>query len=437
MAAVRMSVACIAGIRPNFIKLAPIIKEFQHSKLKLTLIHTGQHYDYEMSRQFFLELGLPDPDVNLEVGAGSQAYQVAETMIRLEKRLEANRPSFVIVAGDGNPTLGAALAASKLRIPVCHLEAGLRSYDYEMPEELNRRVTDHVSTILIAPTEIATTNLRQEGFRRERILRAGDTMVDVLNISRNKIEHSTILDELYLKERTYGVITLHRAENVDDPQRLGNIVTALTKLNRHVIFPVHPRTLSRLKRTNLETMLKKSGKITLTKPLGYFDMIRLMSKSRVVMTDSGGIQKEVFQLGVPCITLRNSTEWIETVLLGRNVLVGDNRSRIVKAFEDAWNRKSPKKATPTTSPYGEGGAAKKIVSTLIKLFNAGKLEVPKTDFLETGMPIPFTAKAPVAALGRSKEDTAGVPRNSPYFDALRKAPTDDALIVGRRWLRLK
>lgn len=391
-----------------------------------------------MSRRFFLELGLPDPDVNLEVGAGTQAYQVSETMVRLEKHLESIRPSFVIVAGDGNPTLGAALAASKLQIPVCHLEAGLRSYDYEMPEELNRRITDHVSTILIAPTEIAATNLRQEGFPPERILRAGDTMVDVLNSSRDKIELSPILDDLQLKERSYGVITLHRAENVDNSQRLRNIIKALTNLNGRTVFPVHPRTLSRLKGTNLEKMLKKkSGKISLTKPLGYFDMIHLMSKSRVVMTDSGGIQKEVFQLGVPCITLRNSTEWIETVLLGRNVLVGDDTSRIVKAFREAWNRKLPKKTTPTTSPYGKGGGGKKIVSTLIKLYNTGKLKVPKTDFLESGMPVPFVARARADTYDRSKEASAGVTRNSPYFDALRTLPTGDMLVVGRRWLRLK
>ncbi len=434
-----MSVACIAGIRPNFIKLAPIIKELQKSsKLKLSLIHTGQHYDYEMSRRFFLELGLPDPDVNLEVGAGTQAYQVSETMMRLEKHLESNRPSFVIVAGDGNPTLGAALAASKLQIPVCHLEAGLRSYDYEMPEELNRRITDHVSTILIAPTEIAATNLRQEGFPAERILRAGDTMVDVLNGSRNKIARSKILRELGLNERSYGVITLHRAENVDNPERLRKIVKALTSLTEgHIVFPIHPRTRARLKGTRMETLLQKSGEISLVDPLGYFDMMHLMSKSRVVMTDSGGIQKEVFQLGVPCITLRNSTEWIETVLLGRNVLVGDDRSRIHKAFREAWNRRTPKIPTPAVSPYGKGGAAKKIVSTLIKLFKTGMLKVPKTDFLESGMPVPFVTKASTSTLNQSKEAGAVVSRNSPYFDAMRKAPTDDLLLIGKRWLRLK
>ncbi len=434
-----MSVACIAGIRPNFIKLAPIIIELQHSnKLELSIIHTGQHYDYEMSRRFFLELGLPDPDVNLEVGAGSQAYQVSETMMRLEKVLEFNKPSFVIVAGDGNPTLGAALAASKLKVPVCHLEAGLRSFDYEMPEELNRRMTDHVSTILIAPTEAAAINLRQEGFPAERIVRAGDTMVDVLNNSRDKIAGSKILDQLHLKERSYGVITLHRAENVDNPQRLRNIVKALTNLTEgRIIFPIHPRTRARLKGTNMQTMLEESGKILLIDPLGYFDMIHLMSKSRVVMTDSGGIQKEVFQLGVPCITLRNSTEWIETVLLGSNLLVGDDRTRIVESFRQAWNRKPPRRPPPAVSPYGKGGAARKIVATLIKLFNAGKLKVPKTDFLESGMPVPFIARASLAAFSRSKVVEAGGPRSSPFYNLLRTAPMDELLLVGKKRVPLK
>lgn len=433
-----MRVAVVAGIRPNFIKLAPVIHELKKSsKFQVDVIHTGQHYDYEMSRRFFLELGLPDPKVNLEVGAGSQAFQVAETMMRLEKIFESERPSFVIVAGDGNPTLGAALAASKLLIPVCHLEAGLRSFDLQMPEELNRRMTDHVSTVLFAPTEVAATNLLQEGFPEERIVRTGDTMVDVLNNSRKRIDGSKILQELRLNEGRYGVATLHRAENVDNPKRLRRIVNSLIKLEKHIVFPVHPRTRARLKTTHLENKLRKQGHISLVEPVGYFEMMRLMSKSRVVLTDSGGIQKEAFLLGVPCVTLRDSTEWIETVLLGANTLAGDDPARIVSAVKKAWNTPLGRVNTAKgATPYGKGGAAKQIVTALESLYDNGKLSIPKINFLEKGMAVPYAYIPQKLESGRLEIAISASGKRSPYLKRILKAPASDSLVVGKKWIQL-
>jgi len=304
-----MKIASVVGARPNFIKLAPVSKELR-KEFDEVLVHTGQHYDYEMNKIFFDEMGIPEPDYNLGVGSGSHGYQTGEMLKRIEEVLMKEKPDLVLVFGDTNTTLAGALAAIKLHIKVGHIEAGLRSFDKRMPEEINRALTDHCSDILFCPTETGVKNLKNEGIAKGVYL-TGDVMVDALQENIKIAEKkSKILDELDLKPEEYFLATVHRAENTDDFSRLRSIVDAFCEIV-HIVFSCHPRTEKMFKKFDLWDRLQKSVKVI--KPVGYLDMLVLEKNARKILTDSGGIQKEAYIFKVPCITLRENTEWVETI----------------------------------------------------------------------------------------------------------------------------
>jgi len=302
-----MKIFSIVGARPQFIKLAPLSSKLKgiHEEI---IIHTGQHYDYLMSEKIFLDLGIRKPDIHLETGSGSHAVQTAEMMIKLESAMISNRPDLVIVFGDTNSTLAGAMATSKLNIPLLHIEAGLRSFNRNMPEEINRIVTDHISNFRFAPTQTAVQNLSNEGLDSQTYL-TGDIMVDTMNFNlKIALQKSTILVDLELESACYSLLTLHRDYNVDNLEILENLLTQLGQLNGKIIFPIHPRT-----KKMLASNKNIPQNILLTEPLGYLDFITLENSSSRIITDSGGIQKEAYILKKPCFTLRTETEWIETV----------------------------------------------------------------------------------------------------------------------------
>ena len=368
----------IVGVRPQIIKSAPVLHLLdEDEEFTLQLIHSGQHYDFEMSKVFFNELDLPDPLHNLGVGSGSHATQTARLMTRAEKIICELKPDVVMVFGDANTTLAGALAAIKVHVPVCHVEAGLRSYDMSMPEEVNRVLTDHCSQMLCAPTEEAVKNLKKEGVKENSILLSGDTMYDAILQHEEDIEKSTVVKDLGLTEEVYVVLTLHRPENVDNAERLTNIVSAIVNLTEvKTVFPIHPRTEKRLRNTKLEKVLKRAPNVMLTEPLGYFDMLSLMKDSAVVLTDSGGMQKEAFLLHVPCLTLRYNTEWVETIKLGANKLVGAESERILMETRKILENGDIKmKLESLPNPYGDGKASHKIVKDLKGRFYSRKLAI--------------------------------------------------------------
>jgi UDP-N-acetylglucosamine 2-epimerase len=365
-----MSLVLVLGTRPQIIKSAPIIQQMLRQRLDVKVIHTDQHYDYKLSKIFFEEMNLPEPHANLEVGSGSHTYQTGETMLRLEKVLKNLRPSLVLVPGDTNSALAGALVAVKMNFKVAHVEAGARSYDMSMPEEINRRIVDHISSLLFATSERCVKNLEKE-MVLGRIHLTGDTMFDVFLKHIPLASKSSILKKNSLEPRTYLVLTLHRAENVDNPLKLKKIVETILQLNNMcIVFPVHPRTMGRLSSQGLLRKLEEAKHIKLLKPLGYHDMLKLMSEARLIMTDSGGIQKEAFWLKVPCITLRENTEWIETVEFGANFLVGYDTNRIVSTTKMLINDDHIKdKIKRMPNPYGDGRAAEKIVEFLLEYLN--------------------------------------------------------------------
>ena len=321
--------SAIVGARPNFVKMAPILEEAgRRPAFQRRLIHTGQHYSPEMSATFFDELGMPAPDVNLEIGSGSHTAQAAGVMLRLETELNERRPDLVLVVGDVNSTMAAALVASKLGIPVAHVEAGLRSFDRGMPEETNRLVTDVLSDYLFASEPSGVTNLLAEGIPKEKIFLVGNVMIDTLMKFRDKAAQTGILDRLGLKSRGYAVATLHRPSNVDGMEHLASLVNMLTELSHHlpVVFPVHPRTRERMEGAGIA----ERGLI-LTEPLGYLEFLGLTSEARMVLTDSGGIQEETTILQVACLTMRENTERPITVEQGTNRLVGTDPKNILRA----------------------------------------------------------------------------------------------------------
>ncbi|MDH5788791.1 MAG: UDP-N-acetylglucosamine 2-epimerase (non-hydrolyzing), partial [Candidatus Bathyarchaeota archaeon] len=289
----------IVGVRPQIIKSALVLHLLdKDEEITLQLLHSGQHYDFEMSKVFFNELDLPAPLHNLGVGSGSHATQTGRLMTRTEKIICESKPDVVMVFGDANTTLAGALAAIKAHVPVCHVEAGLRSYDMSMPEEVNRVLTDHCSQLLCAPTSEAFNNLKKEGVKENSILMSGDTMYDAILQHKKDIEKSTIVKDLGLNE-VFAVMTLHRPENVDNAERLEKIVSAIVDLAEvKMVFPIHPRTKKRLRNAKLERVLKRAHNVILTEPLGYFEMLSLMKNSAAVLTDSGGMQKEEFLLHV-------------------------------------------------------------------------------------------------------------------------------------------
>lgn len=298
------------------------------------LVNTGQHYDREMSSIFFEELGVPTPEISLGIGSDTHGAQTGALLTAIERVLLTERPDAVVVHGDTNSTLAGGLAAVKLHIPVIHVEAGLRSFNKMMPEEINRIVVDHVSSLWLCPSEIAVENLRREGIV-ENVRLVGDLMADALYLASARAKRlSCILSQLNLSPQRFLLATVHRAENTDDPNRLRQILEALIEVDEEIIFPVHPRTRQRVALLDNELLSRVSkSRIRLVDPLGYLDMLMLEQSARMILTDSGGIQKEAYWLGVPCVTLRDETEWVETVTNGWNVLVGASKERIVSAVK--------------------------------------------------------------------------------------------------------
>jgi UDP-GlcNAc3NAcA epimerase len=348
-----MKILSVVGARPQFIKAAPLSKKLRRSHQEV-LLHTGQHYDYLLSRVFFEELGLAEPDYNLGAGSGAHGRQTARMLMGIEKALLQEKPDLVLVYGDTNSTLAGALAAAKQQIPVAHVEAGLRSFNRQMPEETNRVLVDHLSTLLFCPTRTAVRNLKAEGIGKGVYL-VGDVMVDALQEGlRLARKRSSLLGRLGLRPRSYLLATLHRAANTDDPRSLSSILAALDSVEEPVIFPLHPRT-----RKSIKALGWKAGpKFRLLKPLPYLDNLILEEKARLILTDSGGMQKEAYLLGVPCLTLRQETEWVETVKAGWNLLVGTDPESIVEGVRKFRPRGGRR-------PFlGKGDASGKILSIL-------------------------------------------------------------------------
>jgi UDP-N-acetylglucosamine 2-epimerase (non-hydrolysing) len=357
-----MKYILVAGARPNFMKVAPIMEAFRvRGQGQVLLVHTGQHYDDKMSDNFFADLQIPKPDLNLGVGSGSHAQQTAQVMIGFEEVCIENRPDWVIVVGDVNSTLACALAAKKLGICVAHVEAGLRSTDMSMPEEINRLCTDAISDLLFTTDKMADENLRREGVSEERIHFVGNTMIDTLLRNIDKALSMPLPAEL--KAREYAVLTLHRPSNVDSKPKLTALVEALIEISRliPIVFPTHPRTRYNLQQFGLEDTLRDS-QIKLIGPLSYLPFIGLTARSRLVLTDSGGIQEETTVLGIPCITMRSNTERPITCTMGTNILVGNEPERIRSAVFAALNASSRKNTLPEK---WDGNAAMRIVDVLL------------------------------------------------------------------------
>lgn len=369
-----MKIVLVAGARPNFVKIAPLLKEMRrHRALVPILIHTGQHYDKAMSEQFFTELEIQPPDINLGVGAGSHAVQTAEVMRRLEPVLQSMRPDRVLVVGDVNSTLAAALTAVKLGIPVAHVEAGLRSFDRAMPEEINRLLTDAIADLLFVTEESGRQHLLREGLADEQIHVVGNVMIDALYASRSRWEQSSVFARLGLApDCSYAMLTLHRPSNVDDPMGLNKLLDALHKLSDHllILFPVHPRVKPRLQqRRDLLWLwaaspgsLPRKG-IACLDPLGYLDCIALMSRASLVLTDSGGIQEETTALGIPCLTLRENTERPITVTHGTNRVIGTDSGKILKEALETLAHPPHPSGPP---PLWDGQTARRIVKILLE-----------------------------------------------------------------------
>lgn len=349
-----MKILTVVGARPQFIKAAPLSRALRQSGYTEFLVHTGQHYDHAMSEVFFDELQMAPPDLNLEVGSGSQGWQTGQMLAAVENTIQQQAPDCVLVYGDTNSTLAGALAACKLHIPIAHVEAGLRSFNRSMPEEHNRVLTDHCSDLLLCPTQTAVDNLTNEGIRSGVHL-VGDVMMDsLLFASQQAKSRSKILSQLGFSENSYLLATVHRAENTDNIERLSNILSAFNNLVEPVVLPLHPRT-----RKALELLdYIPAPHVRLIDPVGYLDMVQLEQAARIILTDSGGVQKEAYWLGVPCITLRNETEWVETVKAKWNILVGAESERIVDAVQFF--------VPPPHRPklYGDGATAERCVKLL-------------------------------------------------------------------------
>ncbi len=377
-----MKVATILGTRPEIIKMAPIIAEINGRGINQIVLHTGQHYDKEMSDNFFRDLEIPTPDYNIHVGSGSHGKQTGLMMKGIEEILLEEKPDIVLVQGDTNAVLAGALVCGKLHIAVGHVEAGLRSFDMTMPEEINRRAADVCSTMYFIPTEESAINLLAEGFSRKNLLITGNTVVDAcfrhLEIAKKRGFEEESLKELDIDNmENILTLTMHRAENVDVKQRVTNIIDALKELSdMNIIFPIHPRTKNMLEKFGLFNELNNLSHVHIVKPIGYLDFLLLTSKSTLILTDSGGLQEEAITLDVPALTLRYNTERPETVTAGGNILVGSNKQAIVenarKILDDDEFAEKMKNAI---NPYGQGDAAKKIVDAIEKYYDEGILNI--------------------------------------------------------------
>lgn len=376
-----MKIIHVVGARPNFMKIAPILEAIErHNEQKVNptfeslLVHTGQHYDQAMSQSFFEDLGLPRPDLNLEIGSGSHAEQTGKIMIAFEKVLQEERPDMVLVVGDINSTMACTLAAKKLNIPIAHVEAGLRSGDMTMPEEINRKVTDAVADLLFTTDLGANANLKREGIPEHQIFFVGNVMIDTLLKHRERASRSLVLETFDLKEeqqvKPYGVLTLHRPSNVDCFDTLHEILQAVRTLSDilPIIFPCHPRTAAQIKSFGLQSYLGTStrdgDRIVLVPPFGYLDFLQLHAHAKVMLTDSGGIQEEATILGVPCLTLRENTERPITIFQGTNRLVGTRRESILMGLESAMKENGDPIRTPEK---WDGRAAERITAVLSEI----------------------------------------------------------------------
>lgn len=361
-----MKIINVVGARPNFMKIAPIMDEMKkHSRIEPILVHTGQHYDREMSKLFFDDLKLPKPDIYLGVGSGSHAVQTAKIMVEFEKIVIKEKPDLVVVVGDVNSTIACALTAVKLFIPVAHVEAGLRSFDRDMPEEINRILTDAISDYLFTTCCDANNNLLKEGIPKEKIHFVGNVMIDTLLKQIDKASDSDILDKLNLKSKNYTVLTLHRPSNVDDKETFVRILDAFEEIQKKIkiILPIHPRTKKRIEEFGLSHKIKNMVNFKIIEALGYLDFLKLMSDSKFVLTDSGGIQEETTILKIPCITLRETTERPITVTKGTNIIVGSNKEKIIKESLKIIEGREKEGKVPE---LWDGKAAERIVNILLK-----------------------------------------------------------------------
>jgi len=356
-----MKIAVVLGTRPEIIKMAPLVRELERRKLDYFILHTGQHYSYNMDKVFFQQLKLPPPKYNLEVGSGTHAEQTGRMLMGIERVLLKEKPDIVLVQGDTNTTLAGALAAAKIHIKVGHVEAGLRSFDKEMPEEINRLLTDHLSDLLFAPTEKARQNLLREGVDGDKIYVTGNTIVDAVYQNLELAKENNILSKLDLKSNKYFLLTLHRQENVDKGERLRNIMRGVELVSREfdvpVIYPIHPRTEKRLKQFHIKV---DEENLRLIEPLDYLSFLKLESEARLILTDSGGIQEEACIMKVPCVTLRYNTERPETIEVGSNILAGTEPKSILEKTETMLG-----KSRDWPNPFGDGKASQKIMGIII------------------------------------------------------------------------
>ena len=365
-----MKILNIVGARPNFMKIAPLMEEYKHhSNIEPVLVHTGQHYDEKMSDLFFRQLGIPEPDINLEIGSGSHAVQTAEIMKAFEPVVLEHKPDAVLVVGDVNSTIACGLVAVKLGVKLVHVEAGLRSGDRSMPEEINRILTDSISDMLFCTEQSGVCNLVREGVAREKIHLVGHVMIDTLLRNLERAKKSKIIDQLQeqgcLNGDSYAMLTLHRPSNVDDPNTFSRILDALEVIQKDmpILFPIHPRTRKNLAELGLQDRMDSLSNIHLMDPIGYLDFLKLNSCAAVVLTDSGGIQEETTVLKVPCITLRENTERPVTAEIGSNQIVGTEPQKILAAYRNAtdgnWRE-------PQIPPLWDGKAAERIVRKMLK-----------------------------------------------------------------------
>ncbi|WP_407422176.1 non-hydrolyzing UDP-N-acetylglucosamine 2-epimerase [Methanobrevibacter sp.] len=385
-----MKIAVVLGTRPEIIKMAPIIDEIVNRDIELCLIHTGQHYDKEMSDNFFKDLEIPAPDYNIHVGSGSHGKQTGLMMKGIEEVLMDEKPDIVLVQGDTNAVLAGALVASKLHIAVGHVEAGLRSFDMTMPEEINRRVCDVTSSMYFIPTEESAINLLAEGYSRKNLIITGNTVVDAcfrhLEIAKKRgFEEESLADLDIDNMDNILTLTMHRAENVDDKTRVTNIISALKELSdMNIIFPIHPRTKKTLQDFGLFDELNNLDHIHIIKPIGYLDFLQLTSKSTLILTDSGGLQEEAITLDVPALTLRYNTERPETVTAGGNILVGSDKDVILENANKILNDDEfAQKMKDAVNPYGQGDAAEKTVDAIQEFYDNGLLNIEAPEDIMT------------------------------------------------------
>ena len=364
-----LKVINVVGARPNFMKVAPIVEAMKRRPTEFApvIVHTGQHYDAQMSDAFFRDLGLPEPDVYLGVGSGSHARQTAAVMQAFEPTVLEEKPDWVLVVGDVNSTLACALVCAKLNIKVAHVEAGLRSRDRTMPEEINRLLTDQIADLLLTPSLDADENLKAEGIPGERIRFVGNVMIDSLFSQLKRAEESTVREDLGVAGKDYATLTLHRPSNVDERETFSRILDALEQISRRVpiIFPVHPRTRARLSEFGFTSLVERAANLRLIEPLGYLDFLRLYSGARLVLTDSGGIQEETTALGIPCLTLRENTERPITVEMGTNTIVGTDTEKITRAAFNALGAPLDKNSR-RIPPLWDGHAADRILDALLE-----------------------------------------------------------------------